>query len=372
MRKSILLSVIFLLLISGGAFAVTYEATGNPGDTLAGTPITLESSNNTFNYKNSGQDRPTVEGGTHRITTGIEMGFSAPQSPDGVYYLPATPGSTYTWDIEITNEGNADLTTLTTLSAFSNSPSGSGWTGELSLEGTNYGTSALVTIEEDTAVHCQLLLTPATTETGAPDASTGTINFTLTTGYGDAGTSGAGGYSYDGLNNLTYGGKGYISATNYGLTIEAPVMTITRTSTVDAPEKFLGDGGGVHASVPGSLWTFTISYTNEGTGNAEEVVIVDKVPDKCAAYKFNVQEGEDRVNVTAPVETSTGWVAYYSTNDNPFTNYGALGWNYVGPLTGTDTELEIDSSAKWVKWQRETASMEPGENATLQWSVYVK
>jgi|GEM_PF-1458837 len=386
----ILLGMVFMISLAGGALAADHVTTGNPGDTESGNRITSEGSENTLNYKDTAQnDRPEEYGSTIEVIAGSVIGFYATGNPDAPYSAATTPGSTESWIFAATNEGNVDFTSTITFSAIAYTGGSDNWTVEAWHQGAPQGIPWTPTLSEDSDIFSEIKITPATTEADAPDMSTGEVTMYVTTGYSGSG-SGLGS-TYTGANDLTYGGIG-AGVPDFDVTVNAPIMSLTRISTIESPEHYTGWGGD-HDFVPGSLLVFTLTYTNEGTGDGSNISIIDQIPYDCVAYKINVEAPETNLNyVTA--STMTGevtWAIYYSTEEAPsFTHYntntgketyqegwyrgvGNAGYNdTIGPPY--DSELAVDTTKaplmKWIKFQ--TGSLEAGADGTIQWSVYLK
>lgn len=409
MRKFLapVLFAAILASISIGGPAQSFKTSGNDGDTPAGTVIKNNGGQNTFNYQDLAENpRPTNYGDTIEVTVAAEKGYSSDATyPPEFYYwniiggrivlfFHATPGSTEVLSVFVTNEGNAQITVTTTLSAVSYSGSADNWTAEIWEGSNNYGSQRTKVIDDNSHYPSfDIKITAATTETDSPDKSSAYFEVILTTEVAQkTGNNGDG--HYTGANELTYGGLAGDGPLGIKTTIEAPVLKISRSATVDSPDTYTGWGDGPHAYVPGSLWTYTVTYTNEGTGNAAHVSVIDKVPYNCVVYKVNVHENENYVVVTAPSMTSeVMWYVYYATEEAPpvsMTAYhsnnidvgsyeagwyygdGATGAMYIRPLT--DDEMGFHSpereNMKWVKFQAET--IPAGQTGTIQWSVYLK
>jgi hypothetical protein len=157
--------------------------------------------------------------------------------------------------------------------------------------------------------------------------------------------------------------------------LETAVLTLTRTATVDSPDNYIL---GEHDPVPGSLYTMLVTVSNEGTGVARNVIIVDKVPAaNMVAYKVNVQETEDNVNVTSGLggnTTGISWNVFYTTNPSPDMDYDGAGWTQLPPgEPESDDEYAIPSTATFIKWQSNPdVGVPSGTYNTFQWSCYIK
>jgi len=417
MRKDlmrIISCVLFLMVIAGGALAdPLFHTSGNPGDTPAGTVIRSSTEVNTFDYEDVlSHPRDTVYGATIEITAAAEKGFST--ASIGIYPVPLriesigglsaevyfylTPGSTEIAASVVTNEGNAPITLTVAVSpiSYGGTPGADHWQLGIWEGATDYGLSRTKTISDDADYSSEIRLTPATTEADSPDLSACVFTATVTTEVSnhtgnEFSLSPPKMLCYTGANDLTYGGLAYAGPNITLSTVEAPVLVISRTMTVDSPSSYEG-WGSVHDFVPGALWTFTITYTNEGSGPASNVMIFDKVPANCVPHKIDVQNPENHVNVTAPYMTGEAtWYIMVSEDDPPdFTTPHSLtlwateaGW-YLGatnpyavspPYNPNTYECPFNdptrqNSMKWIKFQAPV--VQPGETGTISWSVYLK
>ena len=263
-----------------------------------------------------------------------------------------------------------------------------GWTHAVYLgtgESAPVASGTSFTLAEDEGVSLEVKITSSTEAAHSPDLSQYRVNLYWhpSQSYPAAGSAvlNYGGivrlYYYTGVNGLTYGGATAEYSIPDILQIQTPVIKMTRTATVDSPTLYTL---GTHDPVPGSLYTISITASNEGMGTADHVIIVDKVPDKMVAYKCNVQESEDNVNVTAPAGAdsggSSGWTFYYtiSSEVDVNKNYEGAGWVSLGDPAA---ELTIPSAATFVKWQTGGwggAYVWPPKGSWVrhQWSCYIK
>ena len=378
----------FLLLIfSASQPASGYLFGGNPADTPAGTLITSEAGDNTLEYTDvNANPKGTEESAT--ITESVEAvyGLYWTMDPNGVYKQYTSPGVTEEWNFVISCEGNAPVDwNFTSEVTYGGGTSGTDWTVKLLLA-TNeaeIADGASLMLQEDDIVPVILRVVPSSIEANSPDGSYAQKDawFNFAQDYPPSGVKTMGSiYWYEGARGGGYAGHslgGWIDPVmaTYTVEVQAPVMTLTRVSTVDAPDNY---GGGRHDVVPGSLISFMLYYENTGAGAATEVVVIDKVPDDTQAYKFNVQETEDNVAVTSIKEETvgtTGWYRYYTTTDNPQSfDYNGSGADH-GPgnqwkLSGTSGETTMESTTTYVKWEK--ATVEAAEDKMIQWSVTVK
>ena len=379
----------FLLLIftaSEPAMGWRYEK--NPDDVPAGTLVTTEATDTKLEYDDVNDNLKTTEEGT-TITDSVEAvyGLTADVVPSGSKIIYLTPGVTNEWYFMVSNEGNAEMSwTLSWETTYGGGTSGTGWhekwfrpTDEVEVvSGTSYK------YLDNTYKEFDLRIYASTVEANSPDGSYASVTFYIIPDqvYPKAGIiddGGTGLYYYEGVRGDGTGDKeealgGFYTNVEdlYTGEVQAPLMMLTRISTVDAPDNYRGDK---HDVVPGSLITFMLFYDNTGAGAARDVVVIDKVPDDTEAYKFDVQEAEDNINVTASKESdygTTGWYRYYTTSSPPssfdYDGSGADHGNWI--LSGSSGETTMEVTSTYVKWER--ATVEASENKMLQWSVTVK
>lgn len=375
--------ILFGIVTAGAAEAVTYDTTGNPDDTLAGTVITAEAANNELNYTDiNGNSKPPVFADVDIETVVLPTyGFNMALLPDYSMIVDQMVSN----ESGITNEGNAsDSITMTFEASFADAGSGT-WTiyikknpGAIQLTQLTPGSPSYTTTEvyaEDADI---IFFHEVTTPTSAGTPG-GVVVITT-----EATTANAPVGEYTGANGLTYGGQGATSETTY-YTLYKPLMQLTRTSTVDAPNNYTGDD---HDAVPGSVATYTLTYNNAGNTSAASVVIVDRIPTPEAALQANIAHfnanttARTNVTIDAGQGSASGWDIYYSDDDNPTKSYvgsAGSGWLSVGTLTpntvqfpGTDlyTNGSTEFTAKWVKWEK--ASVAAAENDSLTYGVTIR
>lgn len=339
-------------------------------DTPSGTIITAEASECTLDYKDSGQvAKPTVNPASDIETTVAAIyGFSGIGTPadqnssgssDPKYYL-------YT----VTNEGNAsDTYTLTVESTYGGAYSG--WTIQIV---TAYNDSVIdnVVVAEDATKQFRVKVTPAVAAEEDQYVDVKAFVSTAQTPVGE----------YTGSNGLTYGGSAEVDDTARTTVSGAPTLTLTRTSTVDAPSAFSGDA---HAHVPGAVITYTYTYFNTGGGSAESNVLVDKIPTNTQAVQVNTTEVSN-VSITASQGDATGWTVATSEVSSPqagFRDYGSTeGWTVIGTISSTADYATnsggasgftrgIGTGTTYIKFEKlYIDSLE--DNKTLMWGVTIK
>lgn len=207
----------------------------------------------------------------------------------------------------------------------------------------------------------------------APNGSFCTVTLDVTTSALPVGV-------YYGANGLLYGGTREAIDTTVTI-IQSSLMTMTRVATVDAPTQYITNanaqlgGNHSHDPVPGAVITYTITYSNVGSGSAESVSIVDKVPGSTEAAHVNAGTGSQaaltNVTLTPALPTAAGWTSYYSTSATPGMGVNDLtGWVTVN-ATGVASSFATGSGIKYVRWRK--TEVQVGEsNRTLTWGVMIK
>ena len=378
MKKAVLM---ILIMMAGTVLA--YNTTGNPGDTPTGTAVTALATQETIDYKdgNATSFTQVVCVTNETKTTTAEYGFSGPGSPADGNIMPG--GIVYHY-YNVTNEGNANDSNYTLKHSYTNYAGAAGWVVELSegitfiatlTAGSTY-TQSSKTISEDTTHSYNYKVIASSEASGSPNGSY--IIITTTAETSSMPVVSVNPYYYTGGNYYTYGGRPSNSDQVMD-SVAAPILTLTRTSTTDAPTAFTGS---IHDAVPGSVITFTMTYSNTGGASAESVVLVDKIPTNTKLAHANTTGTGSNVTITAAQGNATGWVIKYSTLDSPNKTYGNTGdWTAIGTLTagteefpgGNATYLTGDApyGAKWIKWEKQY--VDPAEdNKTLTWGVTIR
>jgi len=368
MKKIFFLAlVIGLLLTPGIAFAVA-------SDTRTGTGITAEGTLNMMTYTDlKGAAKPPVSSET--LTTWVTSEYGLAAFPDRSDQFISPPETAYYY-YSLTSEGNNDDTyTVTCEISFGGGITGTFWyvTVEGGTDGVTYGTvlanldsvtkeyQAAKPVTEDQIYYYRITVKPYDNLTYSPDGA-----FVLVTFEGSTAKIPVG--YYTGANGNSYGGLA--SSSDATVTqISTAKMVMSRVATVDAPVKFTG---GTHEAVPGAIITYTIMTSNEGSVPAQNVIIVDKVPNntsgECVGCGSGKQDGVTNVGITAAPPNATGWSASTTTEASPNKTYGAAGWTLVtfeaaGPYT-------IGSDVKWIKFEKQTVEASE-DRKTLTWGVVI-
>ncbi len=362
MKRYFVLVFAALFLMSAAAFAYS-------GDTVTGTTITAELGDNTLQYKDiGGVLQPTEEALSDIETTVISMyGFAGLGAPDDD---TTTAGVPVYFEYLISNEGNASDTYGVKFDIDEqNGTFHANWTYAIKLASNEAVVSnadaavGLVVVAEDGTIGISLEVTPSSSPVEADDGYFSLVTVTVTTDSVPVGV-------YTGANANIYGGTSEASDQTK-TTISAGDMRLSRTSTVDAPTVHISNGGGANDAVPGAVITYLITASNEGSSNADDVIIVDKVPLNTTGNHISAT-GEAIANVTitaaAPSGTTASWIASYSTSDTPNMEYQGSGW--VEITTDITSAEYVSATAKYVKWEKGTVV--PGEYVTVTWGVAIE
>jgi len=368
------------------AQAATFNTTGNPGDTLSGLKVLALGTEETISWKDGLGTligTATPDSGTDSQTVQSEYGLFGPGTLSD---LSVTPGDTVYHYYNATNEGNAD-DSYTFSHYFTQEAGAAGWVVEVWEGGVftytmeaGTATSEIRTVNEDTDKPFNYKMIVSSEVTGAPNGSYITIISTIETASTPVVNSSP--YKYTGGNYLTYGGR----ASNLDAVMDqvaAPVLSLIRTSTVDATSSYTG---GAHDAVPGAVITFTMTYGNTGGASAESVILVDKIPTNTKLAHVNNTGAitiPTSLTITAAQGIADGWTIKYSTLDNPDKTYGVGSptWEAIGTLsTGTekfpsDGTTYIPANApynsKWIKWEKQYVDAAE-DDKTLTWGVTIR
>jgi uncharacterized repeat protein (TIGR01451 family) len=325
----------------------------------------------------------TEPSGNRNDTVTSEYGFSGLGTPSDNSVSPGDIVWTYYCG---THEGNSSSQVAILKARFDEYAGASGWTVQLYTN--NHYNSTLTagsttTISnpwgDNTEVPVAYRVQVTTEAGGAPNGSY--INLVTTSE-----TSSTPVGKYTGGNAYTYGGAASFTDLASDQT-SAPILTLTRASTVDAPTAVAGYTGGIHDAVPGSVITFTLTYSNTGSASAESIIIVDKVPTNTKLAHFNTTGTGSNVNITAAQGIATGWSIKYSTLANPSKVYGnTADWSggsggTIGSLTtgleeypgsnATYSTVDAPYGATWVKWEKASISVTE-DNQTLTWGATIR
>lgn len=370
------------------AYAVTFDTTGNPGDVHAGTTITSVATFETLNYQdpNGGKMDTAVAASDVVLTVEAEYGYSGPGSPPD---LSVAPGDIVTHEYMVTNEGNVTDEGYQISSWYDHFNTASGWTVEVwvgdpptfykTLEaGVASTESAPFNDDSDSPLSYKVII-----PTDVSKVANGSYIIILTTFE----TTNTPVGKYTGGNYLTYSGWG-VASDEVKDQVEAPILTLTRTASVDAPFKY---NGGRHDAVPGSVITFTMTYSNEGGGSAESIVLVDKIPNYYVPgveggtrlAHVNVKGATANVTIEGGQGNGVGWTVSYSTFESPDKTYGVGSptWELIGVLTTGDEYFpavgllyvpgNATYEARWIKWEK--PSIPVGEDGKrLTWGVTIR
>lgn len=390
--KNLLILLCLAALLIGYAImaqaAPSFNTTGNPGDTRSGKIIRSLATLETLGYIDpNGSQMATAEPASPLLlTVEAEYGYSGPGSPSD---LNVAPGDIVSHEYLVTHEGNATDEGYRTSSWYGHFNTASGWTVEVwvgnpptffkTLE-AGVASTETATFNNDSDSYLRYRVIIPTEVSKVANGSYISIVTTFETTNTPVG-------KYIGGNYLTYSGWG-IASDEVKDQVEAPIMSLTRTSTVDAPISYTGN---YHDAVPGSLIKFTMTYSNEGGGSAEGVVLVDKIPNYYVAgisggtrlAHVNVKGPTTNVTIEGGQGNGVGWTVQYSTFESPDKTYGVGSptWELIGVLT-TGGEMfpgsgllyvpgSAEYEARWVKWEK--PSIDAAEdNKSLTWGVTIR
>lgn len=358
----------FVVVLWVSAEAQTFKTTGNPGDTLAGTTITAPSSECTMDYTDTvGNPQTQVKPASDiNVTVAAEYGFSGIGQPTDQGSKANVP---VYYSYVVTNEGNVSDTYNLTITNTTYGNGASGWTVQIVSNETDAVISSLV-LGEDADGKFRVKITP----------SIGALNNQYVDVTVKAATSSTPVGQYSGGNGLTYGGSAEISDVAR-TTVSGPTMTLTRTSTVDAPSTYTGN---IHDAVPGAVITYTYNYSNAGGASSEGNVIVDKVSTYVEGCHVNATGSTvSNVTITAAQSSAVGWIIYTSEATSPSRAYGnTTGWTLIGSIEGNSDYATVASGAgnfirgiskstKFIKFEK--YRIDPAEdNKTITWGVTIR
>lgn len=389
----ILMSVLVVLLtLTRINWAQEFKTTGNPDDTGSGTIIKFkgraitELSGEVVSYKDSeGTQMETVEAsGGFSLTVTSEFGIS--HTDDSMPDESVDPGDILWQTMLITMEGNAEDSGFHWWAIYDHYAGASNWIVEkwigeeysgtffATLEaGISHETSSPPAMPDDVKARLQFRVLVPTSESDAPNGSYIIIYSTVETESTPVG-------EYTGANKYTYGGTSEAEDSATDLT-SAPVLTLSRASTVDAPTAYTG---GEHDAVPGAVITFTITYSNEGASDARYAILIDKIPDNTKLAHVNTTGTTTNVNITAPQQTADDWNCWYSILDNPDTDYSNTSdWEPLNdkfPYTSSESfpgggELwetgDATYEAKWIRFRKGTIEATE-DTKSITWGVTIR
>ncbi|MBI4975991.1 MAG: DUF11 domain-containing protein [Spirochaetes bacterium] len=123
----------------------------------------------------------------------------------------------------------------------------------------------------------------------APDGAQLTFMLTNILGENPYGGQAPRTFKYLGTNGIFYGGSNWFTNTVV-ITVGGPKIIVSKAVTVSAPAAYVTTGGAATDVVPGSVITYTLTYTNAGSGTAQNVVLRDYLP-SAVAYFTNTAAG---------------------------------------------------------------------------------
>jgi len=376
MKKFLFLGIVAaLLLIPFMAFATTGHGTET------NTPITALGAANTLNYTDtSNSSKPQVTSITDLVTTVTSEYGLDPLALLGDQGI--NPADTAAYSYVVSNEGNApDAYTMSFTISFEGFTSTAGLNWFISIESGATalmmldkdkltGVATTTSIAEDGVYAIKITVDPSNESVHSPDGAQVLVTFNVFTVQKPVG-------EYTGANAVEYGGLASSSDATV-TSISTSKMTMTRTATVDAPIKYVANGGKVHDAVPGSVITYTIVVSSEGSKAAQKAIIIDKNPDAQTA-PFHVgagkgfQTGITNVTIEAVSPDATGWTAYYTIGSptGAELNYGYIGTTWITVGAWPTNIYVLSSAITYVKFEKLT--VETTEDLKkITWGVVIK
>ena len=352
------LSSIFILSLAAAAAAVTT-------DTLAGTIITAEGTDNFVDYDDiAGNAKARVYGPTLEATVLSIYGLSGPLAPAD---QPGSPSNATYYTYRIYNEGNTtDAYSLSSAIAYAGI-SGDAWSvkfiqdngqdGGRGSEDTIEVTSLTITEDSDKWFFVRVI-----PSANAGSGAGGTVTIT-------AETSGTQFGQYTGGNGNTYGGPRFVNDVTTTL-LSTATMVLTRTTTVGVDGSYT-QSSDLHYPIPGAAVIITMTYSNEGGASAESCIIIDRVP---LGHQGGVVNG-------VLVGNAAGWTVSYTTEaaiTSAQRGYGdTTGWVMLGTVEGGSPGWVKNSSpafpltATYIKWEK--ASIDQNEDTKkLTWGYIIR
>jgi len=370
-----------IALVSHAAF--TYGTKG-------AVVITALGSDNYVDYSGiSGDPKEKVYSATQYVTVLNIYGLNGGEHGN-VDTKATDPGNPVYYSYALTNYGNTgDSYALNaTITYAGTGKHGGAWQFEFYLDanddkipdGSAIGS---ITLNEESATHFLLKVTPSTT---AESGARGTVTITAETSSSPSG-------EYMGANGNTYGGPGFVNDVS-NTDILAPIITMTRTATIDSPADYIqptGSTGAYHIPIPGSVVTITMTYSNVGTATSENNIIIDRVPPGHQAGHVNYtgRSGSflQNVYVSVPAGTAEGWTvsitteATLSSAQRQYRN--TTGWVQLGTILSSgdfwysthgygygDTSLTLETT--YIKWEKATIEVGVEDGSTLTWGYIIR
>lgn len=396
-------NILYIIIILGIAILVAmpkvnaqvFSADGNPADTESQEVITILNTEETFGYQDANlNQKPTVSADSN-ISYSVFPEYGFTMNPDNPNQT-VTPGDIRYQYYGVTNEGNAgDAYTLKCFYDYNKTPPlATNWTVEVWLNPASPSflgtlsagsiTNYIEQIVEDGDVLPYFTVYVGSTTIEAPDGSFVRVLLTSETSATPAGR-------YQGANDYWYGGAW--STTDEAIyQTAAPVLVLTRVFTVDAPTEG-GYGGGDNDPVPGAVITFTMTYSNEGNGDANNVFVVDKVPTDTTFGHANKTGAAGNVTITpGSGSTDVTWEVWYSTDATPpFSYIDDTNWTLIGTVDGTapdawPTAATIYGTTEpgylgtgggtgvvtYVRWKRLGLIPSTEDTKTITWGVTIR
>lgn len=261
---------------------------------------------------------------------------------------------------EVYNTGNLTDTLIVEVDSFGLYGSASGWTFTLYADTAGYYTSGLSdslyirSVAPDALKYCTVVVWANSTPANSPDGSFGIFRLKIRAEGAGADTTG----QYVGDNGNTYGyGKG--SEDTSRATISAARIALAKAITSVTMY------GNPSMPLPGATVLYTLTYTNEGSAQADSVVIRDTIPtnttfDTASSSMTNLGA---TAAFTAADSGAAGWTAQVSTSVNPSHALYSIDWINLPAYTAAA------GTVRHVRWIRQAVAST--QTATLRFRVLV-
>jgi len=361
--KKVLLFLFFLALMAYQASSV---------GTTAATTITATGTNCTLDYTDlDANAKPQITAASDiAITVDPIYALAALNEPADADVSVDTPRY-YTYTVE--NKSNASETYALSKGATDYGASGgSGWTVTI-VESDSDDVITELLVPEAGTEDFRIKVVPANLALYGHQAS---VTVTVAPQNTPAGT-------YAGANGVTYGDLDTDSDTTI-TSFAGPLLTLTRTATVDAPTAYIAlDDDLDHDAVPGAVITYTYTYSNTGDTSSESNIFIDKIPTNTVIAQVNTTEVLN-VSITAAQSTAVGWSVSTTTEaslSSARTAYGAADWTLIGTIEGNGDWANGGFASgnffaspaletAWIKFEKLHVGTAE-DNKTLTWGVVI-
>ncbi|MFN7928222.1 MAG: GEVED domain-containing protein [Blastocatellia bacterium] len=356
-------------------FTVNVGASTAVGTNSITNSVSVSGGGEANTSNNTASDPTTVIAATLAAYKSIKLTTDADSSNS------ASPGDTLTYTLQYANTGSVNVTSFQVTDVL---PSGltitatGAQTVTVSGSGTSASKNASYTGAAAGAVS-NLLAASASLNTGG--VITITIPVTAGSSLGSkanqatgSGTGLSASVSTDNA-GATTDLPGTVTAAPYSLTIPSGSVSQTITGGVDATTvtisgvpsltlvKVVSPGG---TQTPGTDLVYSNSFTNAGTGAAQQLIIVDAIP-VYTDFKLN--------SVTTSLGTSGLTVAVEYSNDYVATSPGSATWTYTPVSGGGSAPTGYDRNVKAMRWRVTAGTLSttsPNNTATVGFTVRLR